>query len=112
MPIWFRSFARRVPVAGWLAGALVVAVLAAYYFARRARILAGRLRAERDIARIRAGHQKYIQKQLEGHARTSGKVAREWHKLTSRAQSRRDELRRQGSTAEGLADAWNHVFRK
>lgn len=110
MPPWFKAFARRVPVLGWALGALVAALLAALYYARRARLLAGQLRAEREIAKIKTAHQRYIRAQLEGHGRTSNKVAQQWHKLTANAQADRDALRRRASSSKGLADAWNDVF--
>lgn len=110
MPSWFKAFARRVPLLGWALGAVVAATLAAWYYARRARLLAGQLLAEREIARIKASHQRYIRAQLEGHATTSAKVSQQWHKLTANAQADRDDLRRRSATSKGLADAWNDAF--
>lgn len=112
MPTWFRSFARRIPLLGWIAGLACFALFAAYYYAKKARILAGQLRAERDIVKISRAHEKYVRTQLEGHARTSADVSRQWHKLQSRAQSRRDELRRKAANSAGLAEAWNDAFSK
>ena len=102
--------ARKIPLIGWLCGALFVCIIACWYYSKKASLLAKRLKAEADIRSIQRHHEAYIKSQLEGHGRTSAKTAQAWSKLERDARSKRDELRRESTTTKGLAKAWNDVF--